>query len=349
MLLDRSRGALVLIPRSVVTRLLLRSGPLVLALGLLALDGASAATRPVHYHLFIETIDQTLIYSAEAQGNVAPGRVIDFPSGYFESNDFAVNDRGEVFVCGGSTSRYPPSVLVYGAHASGLAQPKRVISGANTQLDVPRGIAVDQSGSIYVADYRKDQIVVFAPGAEGNVAPVRIIAGPHTLLNHDDGALAVDGAGNLFVEQGGFFQAGPRYHKDRLLEFPPNAQGDTQPIATYVPPHYHLQFVAVSDGELFVTLNQGDSQGAGYVEIFSLPSLQHVQTVRIPQWGRDLVVGADAIPGGDLYVLTMARRHSAVWRFHRHAFDRRKFDLKPAGYLNGSLGGFDDTGILLEP
>ena len=178
---------------------------------------------------------------------------------------------------------------------------------------------------------------------------MRIIAGPHTLLNHDDGALAVDDSGDLFVEQGGFFQAGPRYHKDRLLEFPPNANGDTQPIASYMPPHYRLQFVAASDGELFVARNQSDSQGAGNVDILSLPSLQHVQTLRIPAWGRDLVVGADAIPGGDLYVLTMARRHSAVWRFHRHAFDRRKFDLNPVGYFTGSLMGVDETGILLRP
>ena len=61
--------------------------------------------------------------------------------------------------------------------------PQRSIAGSNAGLDRPVGLAFDTRGNLYVTNYRRDQsnfgyISVFAPNAQGNVAPIRILGVP---------------------------------------------------------------------------------------------------------------------------------------------------------------------------
>jgi hypothetical protein len=60
------------------------------------------------------------------------------------------------------------------------------ITGANTKLAAPLGIDVDSSGNLFVVNAQVDtsgnQVLEFAPGANGNVAPIAVISGPATLL-----------------------------------------------------------------------------------------------------------------------------------------------------------------------
>jgi len=61
------------------------------------------------------------------------------------------------------------------------------IAGANTRLAAPLGIDVDSSGNLFVVNAEfngsGNQVLEFAPGANGNVAPIAVIAGSATLLN----------------------------------------------------------------------------------------------------------------------------------------------------------------------
>jgi DNA-binding beta-propeller fold protein YncE len=50
-------------------------------------------------------------------------------------------------------------------------------------LQQPHGVTLDGAGYLYVADCDSNAILVFAPGANGNVAPVRTISGANTTLN----------------------------------------------------------------------------------------------------------------------------------------------------------------------
>jgi len=50
-----------------------------------------------------------------------------------------------------------------------------MISGASTGLNGPRGVAVDSAGQIFVANTGTNTILIFAPGANGNVAPVAML------------------------------------------------------------------------------------------------------------------------------------------------------------------------------
>ena len=64
-------------------------------------------------------------------------------------------------------------VLVFPLTASGNVAPTRKISGASTLLSLPIGVAVDKSGSMYVANRTGSRVTVYALGANGDVAPTR--------------------------------------------------------------------------------------------------------------------------------------------------------------------------------
>jgi len=74
-------------------------------------------------------------------------------------------------------------VLVFASGASGNATPVAVISGANTGLMDPSGVAVDTSGNIWVSDAAANAIYRFASTANGNVAPTATYSGALTTLS----------------------------------------------------------------------------------------------------------------------------------------------------------------------
>jgi len=75
------------------------------------------------------------------------------------------------------------AVYVYAVGATGTAAPIRVISGSNTQLVRPYGVAVDESGQAFVSN--GESVLVFAPGASGNVAPSESVS--HFEINNAGG------------------------------------------------------------------------------------------------------------------------------------------------------------------
>ena len=74
------------------------------------------------------------------------------------------------------SSQIANSITAYAAGPAGANTPVRVIAGANTTLAQPVAIAVDKNGALYVVNYQRD-VTVFAPGANGNVAPVFTFGG----------------------------------------------------------------------------------------------------------------------------------------------------------------------------
>jgi hypothetical protein len=132
----------------------------------------------------------------------------------------------------GAQSQIYGSIVVFDAGADGDAEPMRVIGGPATGLHFPDEIVVDRQQRLYVTARLRsdpvDTIRIFAPDADGNVAPERMIAGPHTGLDTPMG-LGMDRDGRLYVGNGGL---GPRKTGSSITVYSPGAAGDATPIRT---------------------------------------------------------------------------------------------------------------------
>jgi hypothetical protein len=124
----------------------------------------------------------------------------------------------------GTSKKIPSAVVI------------RSIAGANTGLLAGAGtfgsnnltIALDPlTNDLYVynttVDHAKIQVSVFAPEANGNVKPVRVISGPATLIGGPGFAgttkIGVSSDGRLFVAE----------PNNRILVFAPGANGNVPP------------------------------------------------------------------------------------------------------------------------
>ena len=132
--------------------------------------------------------DDVLEYAAGKFGNIIPLTTIT-SSTKCSSTDgtcltspigIALDDTGNIFVVDGT-----PSVKKYPAGTTGLnsALPEHTIFGPDTDLNNPVGIAVDHLGNIYVTNDHDDSILEFAPGSDGDAAPIAVIQGAGTGLN----------------------------------------------------------------------------------------------------------------------------------------------------------------------
>jgi hypothetical protein len=117
-----------------------------------------------------------------------------------------LDSSGKIYVADGDDE----SVLIYSALGSrtGLLNeaPIATISGSNTGLGGPYGIAVDSSGNIYVTAvyYAGDiYVLVYPPGGSStgtlNESPTAFIFGSDTGLTEPEG-IALDSSGNIYVE-----------------------------------------------------------------------------------------------------------------------------------------------------
>gem|GEM_PF-1037767 len=94
--------------------------------------------------------------------------------------------------------------------------------GAALMLAPAVARAADPAGTIYVADYFNNAIDVFAPGANGNVAPLRRIVGTETGID-GPADVAVDSAGDVYSSN---------FNDNTITEYAPGASGNVAPIRT---------------------------------------------------------------------------------------------------------------------
>ena len=104
----------------------------------------------------------------------------------------AVDNAGNLYVSA-TVVTAPPFLNEIQVYAPGAATPTYSLTSLTSQAS---SIAVDATGAVYALN--GNNISVFAPGATGNAAPIRIIAGSLTQLN-DASGIAVDSAQNIYV------------------------------------------------------------------------------------------------------------------------------------------------------
>lgn len=188
-------------------------------------------------------------YAPDAKGNVSPSvKIQGLNTGLDAPSGIAIDVSGKIYVAdtrANSVSVFPPG-------ANGDVPPIAKISGPHTGLNMPQGVALDAAGDLFVVNSPFSfggppppaSITEYAPGANGDVAPIATISGPHAGLNSPFG-IALDPAGNIFVSA----------INDAVLEFPAGSSGDVAPVAILAGAHTRLsspEGLAIHAGVLFV-------------------------------------------------------------------------------------------------
>lgn len=125
------------------------------------------------------------------------------------------------------------SITVYQHDAKGNTAPIAIIYGSKTGINSPGQLSGDAQGNLYVANgsvlHRSTTpaILVFAHGANGNVAPIRTIAGPATGIQYPTGVTVDKATGKIFVNSEFFGEDGV----STLIRFPSYATGNQTPYA----------------------------------------------------------------------------------------------------------------------
>jgi DNA-binding beta-propeller fold protein YncE len=160
------------------------------------------------YSVAMDTADNVIVFSHDADGDVPPLRVLKTPHRNFGT---AIDEgKGELYV----TIQYPPRVMVYSKTATGNDKPLRVIEGESTAIHDAHGIAIDVKRNLMFVgnwgDYSDHSvagsgkfyppsITVYPLNSNGDTAPIRVIQGPKTQLDWA-GAMKVDpDTGDLYV------------------------------------------------------------------------------------------------------------------------------------------------------
>src|ERR1035437_2018331 len=91
---------------------------------------------------------------------------------------------------------YAQAIMTYRGGANGDEKPIRMIMGSNTQITTPARLGLDAvHKEVFVP--LEDEVLVFPSDAEGNIAPIRILKGPDTLLGAS--ALTIHPVTNLLL------------------------------------------------------------------------------------------------------------------------------------------------------
>jgi hypothetical protein len=199
------------------------------------------------------------VYPPGRNGNFAPSATISgeptkrkypliVPTGIaLDSHDniYVTNDGGTVQGMSQSFAEkfgYSGSVTIFGARSHGKVKPDAWITGPNTGLRDPYGIAVDAQGSVYVANFEggasgSGNVTIYPAGSNGDVKPSATIAGNATLMRQPYG-LALDSSGSILVAN---YFGGPAGTRS-ITVYRSGSKGDVAPIRTITGPNTKLDY-----------------------------------------------------------------------------------------------------------
>jgi hypothetical protein len=125
--------------------------------------------------------ESVLIFNSSANGNVPPTSTIGGPTTTITSiQGLATDSAGNVYVSTTNGASALPEILEFSAGSTGDVAPTRTISGSATTMTEGGNLALDSAGNIYVLN--AVNLLVFAPNATGNVAPIATITTPLGLI-----------------------------------------------------------------------------------------------------------------------------------------------------------------------
>ena len=305
-------------------------------------SGSSAAPAPaasgtpsqlVYVSSTNGTAMQVSAFPTGAGGNIAPVKTIGGSQTQLDDPQSIVFDAaGNLYVVNaganpGTSGMLDPSITVYAKGSSGNVAPTRVIQGSNTGFASASGLgglAVDAAGELYVPEHNGseactpngctvdagDTIAIFAPNANGNVAPVRTIS---STACYSAASVAIASSANIEVACSEPSVDGSV--EGDIVTFAPDASGNAIPLSVIHGPSRSFYAIAPSPlGMLFVSGQLPFLAVLGYPETASGNALP--TTTLEPAGWYPAALAEDA--NATLYVLNAASPAS-VWEYGSNA------------------------------
>lgn len=134
--------------------------------------------------------DSVTVYAPGVSGNSLPLRQISGANtGLADPESVLIKEDGSLLVGNGAGGA--GTITHYASGATGNATPIGTIGGTTAGLVYPWSLALDSAGDLYVADSDgfagPHRITVFAPDADGDVAPLLRLTGGNTDLDSPSG------------------------------------------------------------------------------------------------------------------------------------------------------------------
>jgi sugar lactone lactonase YvrE len=232
------------------------------------------------------------------------------------------------------------SISAFTIADTGNATPTFTISGTNTTLDQPEGIAADPSGVLITTSANPARIVVFGANTVGDVEPVASIVGSNTGLSQPRG-LALNPLGRLYVTDAG--SASIRF-------FTNGATGNVPPLGTITGANTGLSGPAGLcfdfRGRLYVA-NSGNHSVTVYAAS-ATGNASPVDTIGGPNTGLNVPLGVAMDAGGKLFVANSGTGPSTssitVYESGAHG------NVTPIATIMGDSTGLDQPrGVAVDP
>lgn len=193
-------------------------------------------------------------------------------------------------------------ITIYDAGANGNVGPIARIKGSNTALNEPDAVDVDAHRNIYVANFsggvsKDGSVTVYAAGANGNVAPIRTIAGSNTGLD-TPWSMALDASGKVYVTN----RASVVRKYDSVTVYAAGANGNVAPIQTIAGSntglHTPSDIALDASGNIYVTNGYSvNIYGAG-----ANGNVEPIRTISGALAGLDSAEGITVGVSGKVYV-----------------------------------------------
>jgi sugar lactone lactonase YvrE len=231
------------------------------------------------------------------------------------------------------------SITIYGPGSSGDATPVATISGPNTGLNEPFGLAVDVNGNIYVSNFRGASVTVYAPDASGDAVPTATISGPNTRLDFPQ--FLTVASNKIYVAS---------LYSNIVTIYPVGANGDAVPIATINGTNTgfaNTVGVAVDAADRIYVTN-ADAIGGGSVSIFAAGASGNATptaTISGPNTGLDVPLGITVDAVGKIYVANNSNPGTASVTIYS---PDASGDATPISSIIGPSTGLASTGLALD-
>ncbi len=317
-----------------------------------------------------DTSNRIGVFSAGANGNVAPSVTIESPTSISSPSSVTVDSKGQIYVANGGGQEDPrtesASITVYppGSYANVAEIATISADGVSDKpgLTFAEAIAVDTHGKIYVADQggrgagdiSNGRVAIFPAGSKGNVAPIATIVGTKTIDNtglNDPVGLALDTADNIYVMNA---SGGPD-NKGSVTVYPSTANGNVAPKAIIANEakdkrtqfHQPAGMALDSAGDIYVTNNSNDT-----VTIYAAAKFGDVAPKAIisgPHTGLNSPHGIGIDSDGKIYVSNDGSDNEGVDTVTVYA-PGSSGDAKPIATISGSLTGLGKpAGLAVGP